>query len=107
MATAFLTVGAALALAPVAHGEDAPFDPYDYNVQTDKFVTFTDPAALTAQQNGKQVVVTPYGTSRTIACRGNGADIPLYDCLQHDDFGWQPLSRMDLPQIGTAWVHIV
>ncbi|WP_228823673.1 hypothetical protein [Nocardia blacklockiae] len=106
MATAALTVGAALALAPVAQADDA-FDPYDYNVQTENFVNYTDPAALSAQQNGKQVIVSPYGTSHTIACRGNGADIPFYDCLQHDDFGWQPLSKTDVPQIGTAWVHIV
>ncbi|MBB5914388.1 hypothetical protein BJY24_003255 [Nocardia transvalensis] len=107
MATAVLTAGAVLALAPGAFGDDAAIDPTDYNVQTDKFVNYTDPAALQAQQNGKQVIVSPYGTSRTIACKGNGADIPFYDCLQHDDFGWQTLQKQDVPQIGTAWVHIV
>ncbi|WP_227979515.1 hypothetical protein [Nocardia spumae] len=104
VATAMLAAGAALTLAPGAHA-DPTVDPAHYSLQNDAFVTYTDPAALQAQQNGKQVIVSPYGTSRPIACRDNTA--PLDDCWQRDDFGWFQLQRQELPQIGTAWVHVV
>ena len=45
------------------------------------------------------------GTSRPIACRDNTA--PLDDCWQRDDFGWFQLQKQELPQVGTAWVHVV
>ena len=102
--TAVLAAGAALMLAPAAHADPAA-DPAHYSLQNDNFVAYTDPAALSAQQNGKQVIVSPYGTSRPIACRDNTA--PLDDCWQRDDFGWFQLQKQDVPQIGTAWVHLV
>ncbi|WP_040722450.1 hypothetical protein [Nocardia veterana] len=104
LATAALAAGAALALAPAAQADPAT-DPAHYSLQNDQFVVYTDPAALQAQQNGKQVIVSPYGTSKPIACRDNTA--PLDDCWQRDDFGWFPLQKQELPQIGTAWVHVV
>lgn len=104
VATAALAVGAAVTLAPAAHADPAT-DPAHYSLQNDNFVTYTDPSALSAQQNGKQVIVSPYGTSRPIACHDNTA--PLDDCWQRDDFGWFQLQKQDVPQIGTAWVHVV
>lgn len=107
MASVVFVAGAALALAPAAHADDPAADPNDYSLQNANFVNYTDPAALSAQQNGKQIIVSPYGTANPIACKGNGTTVPLFDCMQHDDFGWFPLSRTDLPQLGTAWVHVV
>ncbi|WP_280266640.1 hypothetical protein [Nocardia wallacei] len=104
MATAVLAAGAALCLAPAAQA-DPVANPEIYTLQNENFVVYTDPAALSAQQNGKQVIVSPYGTSRPIACRDNTT--PLDDCWQRDDFGWFPLQKQELPQVGTAWVHIV
>ncbi|MBF6333774.1 hypothetical protein [Nocardia transvalensis] len=104
MATAFLVAGAALAVAPAAHA-DPTANPNDYSLQNDNFVVYTDPAALSAQANGKQVILSPYGTSKPIACRDNTT--PLDDCWQRDNFGWFPLQRTELPQIGTVWVHVV
>ncbi|MFF0489613.1 hypothetical protein ACWDSJ_30030 [Nocardia sp. NPDC003482] len=104
LATAVLAAGAALALAPVAQADPA-VTPNDYSLMNDNFVVYTDPAALNAQADGKQVIVSPYGTSRPIACRDNTN--PVDDCWQKDDFGWFPLQRQELPQIGTAWVHVV
>jgi hypothetical protein len=49
--------------------------------------------------------VSPYGTSKPIACHDNTA--PLDDCWQRDDFGWFQLQKQELPQIGIAWVHVV
>ncbi|MFI5780335.1 hypothetical protein [Nocardia sp. NPDC051570] len=106
LATAALAAGAALAVAPAAHA-DPNTDPHSYSLQNDNFIVYTDPAALQAKQNNKQVIVTPYGTSRPIACRDNGPDGPVEDCWQRDDFGWFPLSKTELPQVGTAWVHVV
>jgi hypothetical protein len=104
LATAALAAAAALTLAPAAHA-DPMTDPANYSLQNDNFVAYNDPAALSAKDNGKQVIVSPYGTSRPIACHDDTA--PLDDCWQRDDFGWFQLQKQELPQIGTAWVHVV
>jgi len=104
LATAALAAGAALTLAPAAHA-DPMTDPANYSLQNDNFVAYNDPAALSAKDNGKQVIVSPYGTSKPIACHDNTA--PLDDCWQRDDFGWFQLQKQELPQIGIAWVHVV
>ena len=102
--TAVLAAGATLALAPAAHADDV--DPAKFAERTVEFVNYADPAVLNAAAEGKQVIVSPYGTAHTIACRGNGTSVPLYDCMQQDDLGWITLRRMDLPGIGPAWVYV-
>ncbi|RDI66390.1 hypothetical protein DFR76_104136 [Nocardia pseudobrasiliensis] len=106
LATAALAAGAALAVVPAAHA-DPNTDPNSYSLQNENFVVYTDPAVLQAKEAGKQVIVSPYGTSRPIACHDVPAGAPVDDCWQRDDFGWFPLSKTELPQIGTAWVHVV
>ncbi|MBF6365082.1 hypothetical protein IU433_07400 [Nocardia puris] len=102
LATAVL--GAGLAVAGTAQAD--PADPTQFSDVTATFVSGLDPAALNAARDGKNVIVSPYGTTRTIACRGNGAEVPLYDCMQEDDLGWITLQKNDLPGIGPAWVYI-
>ncbi|MBO0852523.1 MAG: hypothetical protein J2P18_01990 [Nocardia sp.] len=99
-----LAAGAAVAVMPAANA-DPVTDPAHYSLHNGDFVVYTDfPAALQAQKNGKQVIVTPYGTSKPIACHDNTA--PLDDCWQRDDFGWYRLQKQQYPQIGTVWVHL-
>ncbi|MFC4126022.1 hypothetical protein [Nocardia rhizosphaerae] len=96
-----LAIGATLSLAGPATAEPDG-DPAKYADFTDMFVNYTDPAALTAATDGKYIIVSPQGTSTTIACRGNGADVPIYDCMQEDPYGWVPLRKVDTP-LGVAW----
>jgi hypothetical protein len=100
--TALLSVAATAIVAPAAHAEDTR----DYNDATANFVLYTDPAAINAKADGKQVVASIYGTSHPIYCRGAFPEGPFTDCMQHDDFGWFHLSQTQLPQIGTVWVHL-
>ena len=100
--TALLTVAGAAIVAPAAHADDTR----DYNDATSNFVLYTDPAAINAKTNGKQVVASIYGTSHPIYCKGATPKGPFTDCMQHDDFGWFHLSQTQLPQIGTVWVHL-
>jgi len=100
--TALLTAGAALALAPSAQADDY----HDYNDATADFVLYTDPAAINAPTNHKQVVASIYGTSHPIYCKGTFPSGPFADCMQHDDFGWFHLQPTQLPQVGTVWVHV-
>ncbi|MFI6868012.1 hypothetical protein [Nocardia sp. NPDC050406] len=93
-----LAAGAALALAPNA---GADIDPTQWNDQTANFVPYNDPAALDAAKNGKLLIISPHGTSRTIACKGDIAT-GLYECAQDDDFGGIWLKPMDTP-LGKAW----
>lgn len=104
LAAATLGAGACLALAGPAAADET--DPAEFADHTATFVSGTDPAALQAQAEGKNVIVSPYGTANTIACRGNGTTVPLYDCMQEDDLGWITLQKVDLPAIGPAWVYL-
>lgn len=103
LTVAALAGGVALGFAPHA-GADA-VDPAKFSDRTADFVSYNDPNVLSAKDNGKLIIVSPYGTSRTIACRGNGQDVPWYDCRQQDDLGWITLGEQDLPGLGKAWVY--
>ncbi|MEU2255506.1 hypothetical protein [Nocardia xishanensis] len=102
---ATLVIGATMAMAGGAHAEpDA--DPTKFSDFTATFVPATDPSAVNAAKEGKNVVMSPYGTSHTIACRGNGTTVPIYDCMQEDDLGWITLRKTDVPAIGPTWVYL-
>lgn len=107
LATGVFAASAAVAVAPMAH---ADADPSKFSERTADFVNYTDPAAFTGQaaQSGKQIIVSPYGVSagHTIACRGNGTTVPLYDCMQQDDLGWITLQKQELPVVGTTWIYL-
>ncbi|MEV6767831.1 hypothetical protein AB0N05_04285 [Nocardia sp. NPDC051030] len=104
LTVAALAVGAVLTLAPHALADAS--DPAKFSDRTADFVNYTDfNSALAAKDSGKLIIVSPYGTSRTIACRGNGADVAWYDCKQQDDLGWINLQQQELPVVGTAWVY--
>jgi|GEM_PF-7037444 len=100
--TALLTAAAALALAPAAQAEDY----HDYHDATSDFVLYTDPAAVNAQANHKQVLSSIYGFDHPIYCKGAFPAGPFTDCMQHDDFGWFHLQPTQLPQLGTVWLHL-
>ncbi|MEC3951508.1 hypothetical protein VMT65_00535 [Nocardia sp. CDC153] len=104
LAVAALAAGAVVSIAPQAFADNA--DPNAYSDQTANFVVYNDPAVLGAKDAGKQIIVSPYGTSHTIACKGNGVDVPLYACMQQDNpgLGWIILQQQDLPGLGPAWV---
>ncbi|MFD3509030.1 hypothetical protein [Nocardia sp. NPDC058666] len=101
LSLATLVIGATLTMTGLANAEPNG-DPAQYADFTSSFVNYTDPAALNAIKDGKFIIVSTMGTSSTIACRGNGADVPIYDCMQEDAFGWVSLKKMDTP-IGVAW----
>ncbi|WP_278261558.1 hypothetical protein [Nocardia sp. AG03] len=98
---ATLLIGAGLSMTGIASAEPNG-DPAAYADFTSSFVNYLDPAAVNAAADGKYIIVSAQGTSTTIACRGNGADVPIYDCMQEDAFGWLPLKKIDTP-IGEAW----
>ncbi|HLS76521.1 MAG TPA: hypothetical protein VK083_07005 [Nocardia sp.] len=100
-----IAAGAALAAAGAAHAEPAA-DPDQYSDVTAAFVDGLGPGALEAGNEGKQLIVSPYGTSRTIACRGDGDTVAYYDCKQEDDLGWIDLRPTEVPGLGPAWVYL-
>ncbi|WP_067861651.1 hypothetical protein [Nocardia shimofusensis] len=102
---ASLAAGTVLAAAGGAHAEPAA-DPTRYSDVTATFVDALDPAALEAKAQGKNLIMSPYGVSRTIACRGDGAAVPYYDCQQEDDLGWITLRLTDLPGLGPTWYYL-
>ncbi|MBH0778320.1 hypothetical protein [Nocardia bovistercoris] len=101
---AAIALGSTFALTGVAHAEPNG-DPAKYADFTATFVSGLDPSALNAKAQGKNVIVSPYGVNHTIACRGNGADVPIYACMQEDDLGWITLQLVDVPGIGPAWTY--
>ncbi|WP_459962689.1 hypothetical protein [Nocardia sp. IFM 10818] len=103
LAVAALAAGAVLALAPAA-GADA-VDPAKFSDVTAEFVPYNDLNVLSAKENGKLIIVSPYGTSATIACRGNGKDVAYYDCKQQDSLGWINLQEQEIPALGKGWVY--
>ena len=102
---AAIALGAGVALAGGAHAEPNG-DPHKFADFTANFIAATDPGALNAKDQGKYVIMSPYGTNHTIACRGNGADVPIYDCMQEDDLGWISLRVLDVPGIGPTWTYL-
>ncbi|MDO3650045.1 hypothetical protein [Nocardia mangyaensis] len=101
LSVATLVLGATLTMTGLANAEPNG-DPAKYADFTSSFVNYNDPAALGAAENGKYIIISPQGTATTIACRGNGADVEIYDCMQEDEFGWYPLRKIDTP-LGAAW----
>lgn len=86
-----------------AYAQPAP-DPYQFSDHTAEFIPLGAPNALAARDTGKQLVLSPHGTYRRIACRGNGTTVPLHDCSQEDGLGWSPLHRTDTP-MGEVWFY--
>ncbi|MFZ2178801.1 MAG: hypothetical protein WAW17_33175 [Rhodococcus sp. (in: high G+C Gram-positive bacteria)] len=81
-----LTAAAALALAPVAHAQPADDDPYGWNTFHDKtssFVAPLDPGAF-GDKADRSLVLSPFGTSRMIECKGDGHYVAVY-CRQFDN----------------------
>lgn len=93
-----VTVGAA-----GAHAQPAA-DPHQFSDHTAEFVPLGAPNALAARDTGKQLVLSPHGTRRSIVCRGDGTTVPLYDCSQEDGLGWALLHRTDTP-VGEVWIY--
>ncbi|MFI5714429.1 hypothetical protein [Nocardia sp. NPDC051750] len=79
-------------------------DPHQFSDHTTEFIPLGAPNALAARDSGKQLVLSPHGTRRSIVCRGNGITVALYDCSQEDGLGWAPLHRTDTP-FGNVWVY--
>ncbi|WP_239476814.1 hypothetical protein [Nocardia arizonensis] len=102
---AAIVLGSTFALTGVAHAEPNG-DPAKFADWTSTFVPATDPGAVNAKAEGKNVIMSPYGVGRTIACRGNGADVPIYDCMQEDDLGWISLRVIDVPGVGPTWTYL-
>lgn len=103
--------GAGAALAAVLITASAPWanaqpatDPHQFSDHTAEFVPLGAPNALAARDSGKQLVLSPHGTARSIVCRGNGTTVPRYDCSQEDGLGWAPLHRTDTP-VGEVWIY--
>ncbi|MGI5222774.1 hypothetical protein [Nocardia sp. CA-290969] len=91
------------AAAPWANAQPAA-DPHQFSDHTADFVPLGAPNALAARDSGKQLVLSPHGTGRSIVCRGNGTTVPRYDCSQEDGLGWAPLHRTDTP-VGEVWIY--
>ena len=94
---------AALAATGPAAAEPAA-DPHQFSDRTVEFVPIGHPEAMAAHDAGKQLVLSPYNTRRSIVCRGNGGSVPYYDCAQEDGLGWAPLHRSETP-VGEVWIY--
>ncbi|MFC9438866.1 hypothetical protein [Nocardia sp. NPDC057030] len=101
---AAVALGAALCLPAVANAEPNG-DPAKYADFTADFMPANTPDAMGAAAAGKNLIMSPYGTSRTIACRGTSA-ADVYDCMQEDDLGWITLRKMDVPGVGPTWTYL-
>lgn len=89
VAAAALAASAALALTPAASAA-TPDDPYGwqtYNDKTGNFVAPLDPGAFTDKAD-KAIVLSPFGTTRTIECKGDGHYVQT-TCRQSDPAGVQ------------------
>lgn len=101
--TVVLVAAGLTAVAAGAHAQPAA-DPHQFSDHTAEFIPLGAPNALAARDTGKQLVLSPHGTRRSIVCRGNGTTVPLYDCSQEDGLGWAPLHRNDTP-VGEVWIY--
>lgn len=90
LAAATLAASATLMLAPMASAAE-PDDPYGWNAYRDRtasFISALDPAAyFDRNQNYKLLLVSPYGNSRKIECRGDGHYVTINSCRQYDTAG--------------------
>ncbi|GAA5049063.1 hypothetical protein [Nocardia callitridis] len=100
---AVAAVGVALSFPGIA-GAAPNGDPAAYAEFTADFVPANTQEALNATANGKALILSPYGTSHTIACRGTGV-ADFYECMQEDDLGWITLNKVDVPGIGPTWTY--
>ncbi|MFD4353854.1 hypothetical protein ACFWPK_04570 [Nocardia sp. NPDC058519] len=98
---ATLAIGATLSMTGLANAEPNG-DPAAYADFTADFVNYSDPAAIDAAKNGKYIIISTKGTSSPIGCRGNGTDVPIYDCKQFDGVEVVALKKIETP-LGTAW----
>ncbi|MFI7668661.1 hypothetical protein [Nocardia sp. NPDC049526] len=99
-----IALGATAALTGAAHAEPNG-DPAKYADFTADFLPANTPEAINAQANGKNLIMSPYGVTRTIACRGTSA-ADVYECMQEDDLGWITLHKQDVPGLGPTWVYL-
>ena len=89
LAVAALVVGTALVAATGASA-DTPDDPYGFNAirdRTDYFVAPLDPGALFGANTHKPIILSPYGATRKIECRGDGHYVQIHECKQYDNDG--------------------
>ena len=89
IAGAALAAGMALAPAPTASAVDPeyPGDPYgfhDYRDRTDYLVTPFQAGALIGDKTNRPIIISPYGTSQKIECRGDGHYVQIQACRQYD-----------------------
>ncbi|MFI1464602.1 hypothetical protein [Nocardia carnea] len=97
-------IGAGMTAAAAGAYAQPATDPHQFSDHTAEFIPLGAPDALAARDTGKQLVLSPHGTRRSIVCRGNGTTVPLYDCSQEDGLGWAPLHRNDTP-VGEVWIY--
>ncbi|MGW6375250.1 hypothetical protein ACWFRB_04185 [Rhodococcus sp. NPDC055112] len=86
LGAAAVAVGTMLAMAPMASA-DSPDDPYGFNAvrdRTDYFVAPLDPGALVGPNTYKPIILSPYGATRKIECRGDGHYVSIHECKQYD-----------------------
>ncbi len=103
LCTAVLIAAGLTAASAGAYAQPGP-DPHQFSDRSTEFVPLGAPNALAARDTGKQLVLSPHGTRRSIVCRGNGTTVPLYDCSQEDGLGWAPLHRTETP-VGEVWIY--
>ncbi|RDI66389.1 hypothetical protein [Nocardia pseudobrasiliensis] len=91
LVAAAIAAGAVMFVAPVANADPSPDDPYGWNAyqdRTDSFVSPLDPGAyFDPAKVYKSLLISPYGTSHYIECRGDGHYVKMHDCRQYDDNG--------------------
>jgi hypothetical protein len=90
LAVAALVVGSALMAATGASAAPADDDPYGFNAirdRTDYFVAPLDPGALFGENSYKPIILSPYGATRKIECRGDGHYVQIHECVQYDTNG--------------------
>ncbi|WP_420752153.1 hypothetical protein [Rhodococcus sp. O3] len=86
LAVAALVVGSALMAATGASAAPED-DPYGFNAvrdRTDYFVAPLDPGALFGENSYKPIILSPYGATRKIECRGDGHYVQIHECVQYD-----------------------
>lgn len=99
LATVAVAVGALLTSTAVASAAPAD-DPYGFNEirdRTDYFVTPLEPGALFGDKSSRPLILSPYGTSQKIECRGDGHYVQIHDCVQYTpDGAAHSLIRIDI-----------
>ncbi|TSD99595.1 hypothetical protein FOS14_12285 [Skermania sp. ID1734] len=71
----------------IASADTDPNDPYGFNAvrdRTDYFVAPLAPGALFGDKATSPIIISPFGTSQKIECRGDGHYVQIHDCVQYD-----------------------